>query len=62
MHACSFTQLVHFALLSVHLQCMEEASSKKVLTSNVTAVVTKHKVSVVATVRYETNMGIEAPN
>ena len=42
-------------------QCMEEASSKKVLTSNVTAAITKHKVSVVATDRYETNMGIEAP-
>ena len=45
LHACSFrslsvevyTQLVHFTLPSVHLQCMEGASSKKVLTSNVTA-------------------------
>ena len=40
MHACSFkplcsdTQVVHFLLPSVHLQCMEGGSSMKVLTSN----------------------------
>ena len=43
---CSDTQLVHFVLPSVHLQCIEEASSMKVLTSNVMAAITKHKVSV----------------
>ena len=38
------TQLVYFALPSVHLQCMEGASSKNVLTNNVMAAITKHKV------------------
>ena len=52
MHACSFeplcrdTQLVHFAFSSVHLQCMEQANSTKILTSNVMIAITEHKVPV----------------
>ena len=43
-----------YTLLYLLPQCMEGASSKKVLTINVTAAITKHKVSVVTTVTYET--------
>ena len=65
MHACSFkplckdTQFVHFALPSVHLQYMEEASSTNVLTSNVTASVTMQSFS---SIWLDLERWIEAPN